>query len=650
MSQPIERVLPFPETAALAPTPVALPGGAAAEKPASPAGRPARPVSALWRVARHFSPEFRAQRWRIAGSLLALVAGVALRLLEPWPLKFVFDQLLDPARAKSRAAFPLLAGLEPGMLLALCALALVAITSLRALANYWSMMGFIIAGNRVVKVVRARLFRHVQLLGLGFHARSRSGDLVMRVITDMGMLQDTAVTAVMPGIAKIFILAGMAGLMLWMRWDLALVALSVLPLFWWRTTRISARIRDAARQQRKREGAMAASAAESLGAIRVVQALALDGRFASEFDAQIDQGLKEDARGKRLSAGLERSVDALVALATALVLWYGGTLVMRGVITPGDLLVFIAYLKFGFRPVQDSAKYAGRLGKAAAAGERVLALLEQVPEVRDLPGAVPAPPFRGRVQFDRVTFRYVDGISAVEGVDLNVEPGQHVVLTGASGSGKSTLASLLLRLYDPAEGSVRIDGRDMRDFTIESLRRQISVVMQENILFAASIADNIACSVPGATREQVEAAARLASAHEFIVAQPQGYDTVVAERGTTLSGGQRQRIAIARAALRHAPILILDEPTAGLDKQNERAVLDSLTRLAAGRTVFHITHDLRHARGGDLIVFLENGRIAERGTHEQLLEHNGEYARLYRMQAAAAGEDEPTNPTDAGAR
>jgi ATP-binding cassette subfamily B protein len=339
-------------------------------------------------------------------------------------------------------------------------------------------------------------------------------------------------------------------------------------------------------------------------------------------------------RGKRLSASLERSLDVVIAVATALVLWYGTRLVLRQEITAGELLVFLAYLKSAYRPVQDFAKYTGRLAKASAAGERVIDLLERVPDVRDLPGAIRAPVFAGQVQFDQVSFAYERGQRLLEDIQIDLQPGQKVALVGPSGGGKTTLVSLLLRLYDPVQGRVRIDGRDIREFTLESLRSQISVVLQDNVLFAAAVRENIGCSAPGASPAEIEAAARLANAHDFITALPQGYDTILGERGATLSQGQRQRLAIARAALRQAPILILDEPTTGLDKNNEKAVLQALERLDSNRTTFLITHDLAQAVDSDLILYLENGRIVERGTHAELMRAGGRYAATYRLRTA----------------
>jgi ATP-binding cassette, subfamily B, bacterial len=601
----------------------------------------------LWRIWRHFLPYIRQQRILIAASLLALFAEIGLRLLEPWPLKIVFDHVLVATSKREQWGIPAIDALTPATLLTLAVLGVVAIAGLRAVAAYYNTVGFALVGNRIVNVVRNELYRHLQSLSLSFHNKARSGDLTLRVIADVGVIQEVTITAVVPILGNFLILIGMLGVMFWLHWQMTLLALLTVPLFVLSTVRLSGRIQEVSRQQRRREGKMASTAAESIGAIKIVQALSLEGIFTQAFSSQNKKNLKEGVKGKRLAASLERTVDVLIALTTALILWYGARLVQNQVLTPGDLLVFLAYLKSAFKPMQDFAKYTGRLAKASAAGDRVLDILEQVPDVRDLPGAMPAPAFSGAVQFADVSFSYELGHEVLKDIDFQVYPGQHVALLGSSGSGKSTLASLLLRLYDPVQGAVLIDGRDIRQYTLESLRAQISVVMQDSILFAASVRDNIAYSAPLATPAEIEAAAQLANAHEFIEALPEGYDTILGERGVTISGGQRQRIAIARAAIRNAPILILDEPTTGLDKQNEREVMAALERLAQGRTTFVITHDLHLVARADLILYLEGGRVVERGTHAELMQKNGYYAALYRMQRATRGESTNKEESDA---
>jgi ATP-binding cassette, subfamily B, bacterial len=598
-------------------------------------------LSGFWRIAGQFWPYVGKELPLIGGALLALFAEVLLRLLEPWPLKLVFDLVLMPERGGDTQDIPIIGALDAMVLLPLLGLAVVAIVGLRALAAYYSTVGFALIGNRVLTRVRSDLFNHLQALSLSFHSRARGGDLTLRIIGDVGMLKEVAVTALLPLLGNTLILISMMALMFWLNRELALAALVIVPLFWLSASRLTPRIREVARAQRKRESAMAATAAESMGAIKIVQAFSLESTFAESFSSQNKQSLKDGVKAKRLEASLGRTVDVLIALGTALVLWYGAILVLRNTLSPGDLLVFLAYLKSAFKPLQDLAKYTGRLSRATAAGERVLEVLGRSPDVRDMPGAVSAPALRGDVEFEAVSFVYERSRPILVGIDLHVHAGQKVAIVGPSGSGKSTLTSLILRLYDPAVGCVTVGGRDIREYTLASLRRQVSIVLQDNGLFATSVRDNISYGVDPDLRngegaglqEEVRRAAILANAHDFIEALPEGYDTVLGERGVTLSHGQRQRIAIARAAMRRAPILILDEPTTGLDEENQRAVLEALNRLAEGRTTFFITHDLQQAAGADLILFMENGRIVERGTHEQLLQANGRYAATYRLQS-----------------
>ncbi|WP_294928531.1 ABC transporter ATP-binding protein [uncultured Paracoccus sp.] len=567
----------------------------------------------LGRVLRRLAPYMRPYRGLMLGGGISLIAATLMKLAEPWPLKFVIDRVLVPDANTT---------LTTMQLLALCALGLVAATALRALFDYLATLSFALAGNRLLTDVRADLFAHLQRLPLSFHTGARTGDMTLRLIGDVGMLRETAVTAAMPILASLLVLAGMIGVMLWLDPWLALTALLPLPLLALLTARMGRRIRLVSRDQRKREGAMAATAAEAFAGMRTIQALGLEDRVGARFGAANAKSLREGVKGTRLSAGLERGVDLLVGGATALVLWVGALAVMDGRLTPGDLLVFITYMKNTFRPVRDYAKYSARLAKASAAGERVIELLDMDPGLPD--GSVTAQDLTGAISAQGLRFGH-PGRAVLNGVDFDIPAGQFVAITGPSGTGKSTLASLILRLADPDHGALTLDGRDLRDFTRASLRRQISYVPQEPLLFRTTIAENIAMGAEGdVSQAEIEAAARLANAHDFIMARPEGYDTLVEERGGNFSAGQRQRLAIARAALRPAPILLLDEPTVGLDAASEAAVQQAILRLARGRTVLMITHDLRFAARAGRVLVLSAGRVAVDGPPEKVLTHAAE--------------------------
>ena len=593
-------------------------------------------LTSLQKIAQRFWPHIQKQSRLLIGAFFALLAETGLRLLEPWPLKLMFDRVILPTGFNIHGHnIEALANLSPILVLTILSASLVIISTGRGAAAYFSTVGMAVAATHVMADIRGQLYNHIQSLSLSFHSQAKSGDLITRVTYDIERLREVTVVAALPLVTHFLTLIGMVGVMFWLNKELALIAIAILPLFILTTTTMSQKIHRVARTQRKREGAMAASAAETIGAIKVVQALSLQDFLGKTFAKNNQKSLKESAETQRLRAGQERLVESLVAIAQALVLWRGVQLVLAGSATPGDLLVFITYLKVAFKPMRQLAKYTGQIAKAVASGERVISLLDTVPEVHDLKGARSATTFRGDVRCQNVTFAYDPAKGILRNLTFTAKPGEQVAIVGPSGGGKSTLISLLLRFYDPIEGGVYIDGHDLREYTLTSLRQQISIVLQDSVLFATSVRDNIAYGALGASDTEIQAAARLANAHDFIMELPQGYDTILGERGATLSGGQRQRIAIARAAIRKAPIVILDEPTSGLDSASETLVSDALSRLTQDKTSFWISHNLSTVQHADQILYIEHGHILERGTHDQLMAQAGCYAEMYRLQSGS---------------
>ncbi len=583
----------------------------------------------LRRTLAYFWPYVGKEKKLLFISSFAMIFEVGFKLLEPWPLKFIFDRVIVDSANSWQTGFVFIDNLDSQTLLIASAVVLVLATSLRALSAYHKTIGFALIGNRVLTEIRGKLYNHLQRLSLNFHHKSKDGDVVVRMISDIGMLKEVAVTAFLPLVGDCLVLVGMLVIMFFVQWQLALLSLIIFPLFLISSQRLGKRIQDVSRKQRQQEGMMAATAAESIGAIKTVQALSLEKHFAESFSSQNKKSLKDGVKAKRLQAQLERTVDILTAIATALVVYMGARFIKAGSLTPGDLIVFMAYLKSAFKPLKNLAKYTGRLAKASAAGERVLELFEQKVSIQNRLYARRAPALSGDIRFEDVSFSYDNGETVLKNLNLHIRAGESIAFVGDSGQGKSTLLSLIPRLYDPSEGRILIDGIDIRDYTYESLRAQMSVVLQDSLLFAISVKDNITLGTQNASRDDILQATLLANAHDFIMRLPEAYNTILAERGTSLSGGQRQRIAVARAALRNSPILILDEPTTGLDETSEQLIIKALRQLSKGKTTLIATHDLAFAAQADRIIYLENGRVLEQGSHMNLMYFNGRYAELY---------------------
>ncbi|WP_040283629.1 ABC transporter ATP-binding protein [Tessaracoccus massiliensis] len=593
--------------------------------------------SGLKRTLRVVRPHLGGQKLLMAGGSVSLLAEVVFRVLEPWPLKFVIDAVSRSLGADLAQDGPV----ATVRLLLLAALATLLIVGLRALTNYLATVAFALAGSRIATRLRAHVFDHTQRLSAAYHSTRQSGDTVQRLVADVGRLQEVAVSAGLPLLANIATLTVMTGVMFWLDPLLALVVVCAAGLFFLQSRRSGPRITSAARKTRKGEGALANTAQETLGAIKVVQAYGLEQVVRERFGSANNRSLKEGVKSRRLAAALERKTDVVVGLATASVIAFGGWRVLEGSMTPGDLVLFTTYLKTAMKPLRDLAKYTGRIARATASGERVADLMETRIDIADPKDPVELEHVRGDISLSRVTATY-DGYPALRGLSLDIRAGQKVALVGPSGSGKSTLASLLVRSMDPVLGTVSLDGVDLRQIRVADLRRHVALVLQDSVLFTGSIADNIRYGRLGATDDEVEEAGRLAQLDSWVRSLPDGYDTPVGERGSTISGGQRQRIAIARALLRDASIVVLDEALAGLDPANAAEVRGAINRLTEGRTTISITHDAPSALAADRVLWVEDGSVLHDGAPDQLLaDPDSPFAGWLERQRQSLGEPGP---------
>lgn len=581
----------------------------------------------------------RPYRGKLLIVLAAMLLETAMSLASPWPLKIIIDNVVGNHKLPHLLDQLVRPMLEKGNKLhvaGLAALGFILIAIIGALASYIDNYYTESVGQWVAHDLRMRTYQHLQRLSLGYYNTHQTGTLLSTITTDIQTIQGFASSSTLDILIDMLTIVSMLGLMFWLNWDFTLIALAVTPFLLFFIARFKKAVKKATHQVRKEQAEIVAVVQQGLESMQVIEAF---GRQDMEQEALAEVShatVSAALQARKVKSLLSPIVTIATAFITAIVLWRGASLILRDVMTVGALTVYLAYLSKFFKPVKDLATTTNAIAAAAVGVERVQQILETDTILPERSDAFEPRFLKGDIAFDHVAFGYDADNPVLKDVSFKIDPGQLVGIVGPTGSGKSTVVSLIPRFYDPQQGTVKIDGRDVRDYKVNPLREQIGYVLQDTVLFRGTILENIAFGRPNATREEIVDAARCANADEFISRLPKGYDTMVGERGSTLSGGQRQRIGIARVTVRNSPILLLDEPTAALDSESEKLVIDALERLMKGRTVITIAHRLSTIRHADKIIVISGGVVAESGNHDQLMAQNGIYAELHRTQFDSA--------------
>ena len=566
----------------------------------------------------------------IAAALLLSLLVTGFNLLKPWPFKYIVDGVLTAGSAESKAQLAAWFGsVSPQAMILLLCLAMVGITVLAGFANLGSSYLLINVGLKSLLRIRTELYAHLQRLSLKFHDTRRSSDSSFRVAYDTQSIQ----TIFNRGFTNIFtsgiMLISTFVIMVRLDAKLTMLSLTVVPLIVFAIYWFAKRIRSQSTTIQERESALLATLQEGLASVRMVHAFGQEDREVGQFRDRASESLRANLRLTFTNVSSALVVGTLMAGGTAVLYYVGSLHVLEGKLTLGDLLVFASYLLMLYAPLEQLTYTAWAMEGAAAGAKRCFDVLDREDDVRDTPHASALQSARGTIRFSHVDFGYDDARQILHDVSLDIRPGESIAIVGGTGAGKSTLLSLVPRFYDPTRGEVAVDGQDLRGLKKKSLRSNISMVLQDTLLFSTTVRENIAYGRPDATDQEIIEAAKRAQAYDFIVRMPDGFSSQVGERGGHLSVGQRQRIGIARAFLKNAPILLLDEPTSALDATTERAVMATIAELMKGRTTLMVTHRLNTAHRFDRIIVLEQGMVVEQGTGQELLARGGVYAKMF---------------------
>jgi len=566
--------------------------------------------------------------------LLAMLLEAVISLAMPWPLKIIIDNVVGhhPLPHWLHWLDVIFPQENIKQMAAIAAISYIVITALGSIADFLDNYYNEKVAQSVANDLRRKIYHHLQHLCLSYYDTHQTGKLLSTLTTDISTIQDFASSTLLNILVDAITILGMVGIMFYLDSDFTVVALAVTPFLLFFVARFKKAMKKATREVRKDQSNMLVVLQQGLESIRAVNAFGREDFEDAKLQKVSQETLFAALKARKVKSVLSPFVAVIVSMCTAFVLWRGADLVLRGVMSVGALTVFLWYMNRFFSPVQNLAKMTSSIAQVTVALERIQAILNTDTIISEKPGAITPEKFKGKIVFDKVSFAYNPESPVISNFNLIINPGKRIGICGPTGSGKSTLISLIARFYDPTAGRLLIDDTDITDFTLDGLRSQIGFVLQDTVLFYGSIQENIAYGRPEATDEEIVEAAKLANAHEFIEKMPHGYNTLVGERGITLSGGQRQRIGIARAVVRNSPVLILDEPTASLDTESEKIVMEALEKLMEGRTVITIAHRLSTIRDADKIIVLDSGLIAEQGTHDELMNMGQMYAQLCNMQ------------------